>query len=244
MIVLFAAMSVEARQLAEELNPAGTLPGRFPLFHGRLAGRPVELVLTGPGKANAAAAAACYLAGRRPEACLLFGCGGAYAGSGLRIGDLALAEAEVLLDEGSDAPEGFLDLQRLGLPLLEDPPLFNRIPLDDRLFRQARKRLMDLVATDGRGFAGGTFVTVSTCTGTDRQGQARAAASGGICENMEGGALALVARRFGVPLLELRGISNLAARRQRQNWDLPKAVAIAQQAVRHLLATWPGGNDD
>ncbi|TYO99203.1 futalosine hydrolase [Geothermobacter ehrlichii] len=245
MIALFAAMEFEARQLTGRLTPAGTLPGRFPLYRGRLAGRRVELVLTGPGKANAAAAAASYLASSAANACLLFGCGGAYAGSGLQIGDLALAESEILLDEGSDSPDGFLDLRQLGLPLLpEEPPLFNRIPLDDRLFRFGRERLRPFAAKTGRAFAGGPFVTVSTCTGTDRQGETRARASDGICENMEGGALALTARRYRIPLLELRGISNLAGRRERQNWDLPKAMEIAQQAVLHLLETWPGDDDD
>lgn len=242
MLALFAAMPVEAGDLIDQLKAAPPLPGGFPRFSGRLAGRPVELVLTGPGKANAAAAAASCLASQRPDAILQFGCGGAYPQAALNIGDLALATCEILLDEGSDSPEGFLDFEDLGLPLVERPaaPLYNRFDFDSALVDELYDGLRSFAADNGISCGKGPFVTVSTCTGTDEQARQRWQDSLAVCENMEGAALALVAARFGVPMVELRGISNIAARRQRDEWDIPGACRNVRKALRHLLARWPG----
>jgi futalosine hydrolase len=58
---------------------------------------------------------------------------------------------------------------------------------------------------------------------------------------MEGAASALVAVRFDIPFLELRGISNRAGNRNRQEWDLAGACRIAELALLALLPDWPGG---
>ncbi|RME37816.1 MAG: hypothetical protein D6794_06385, partial [Deltaproteobacteria bacterium] len=111
MIALFAAMPVEAAELTDLLAPSPPLPGGFPRYRGRIADKEVELVLTGPGKVNAAAAGGIYLSATQPDLVLQFGCGGAYPQAALQPGDLALASCEILLDEGSDSPDGFLDFE-------------------------------------------------------------------------------------------------------------------------------------
>jgi futalosine hydrolase len=48
---------------------------------------------------------------------------------------------------------------------------------------------------------------------------------------MEGAAIALVALRYGIPCLEIRGISNLVEDRDLARWDIAKAVEAAQRFV-------------
>ena len=56
------------------------------------------------------------------------------------------------------------------------------------------------------------FVTVSSCTGTDG-GRANEGRTAGAVESMEGAAVAHVAHLHGVPVGEVRGISNLVTNR-------------------------------
>jgi len=56
---------------------------------------------------------------------------------------------------------------------------------------------------------------------------------------MEGAAVALACQQLAVPLLELRGISNLVEDRDTRRWDLPLGMAAAQGAVLALFKAWP-----
>lgn len=243
MLALIAATAFETRLLRQELTATEPLAGGFPVFHGNLRQQQVRLVHSGVGKANAAAAATALLCSCRPTALISFGCGGAFDTSGLKNGDLALASAEIFADDGSNSASGFLDLEALGLPLWQQGSsrLYNRIPVNPHMFASARDSLGRFAAESGIQLETGPFVTVSTCTGTDQQGHNRASVTGGICENMEGAASALVAVRFDIPFLELRGISNRAGNRNRQEWDLAGACRIAELALLALLPDWPGG---
>lgn len=240
MIALIAAVPLESNQLRCALAPCEVRScGRLDLFRGVLEGQQVGLLHCGVGKANAAAATAVLLETQHPSLVVNFGCAGAYPGRGLRVGDLALASEECFGDEGVATPTGFLDLEAIALPLLQrdGERFFNRIPVDTELLTHARACL-DAEGSDRRPAPAGTFVTVSTCSGADPAAAALAARTGGLCETMEGAAIALVCHRYRVPFLELRGISNLTEDRDLSRWDLPGAAAVAQQAVRTLLRAW------
>lgn len=79
------------------------------------------------------------------------------------------------------------------------------------------------------------MVTVSTCSGTDQAAQSMVERTGGICENMEGAAVAQICRLYEVPFLELRGISNQVENRDLERWDLPAGSRIAQKALMAYL---------
>lgn len=175
----------------------------------------VPLLRTGVGPVNAAHALTRFLVEEGAGAVVCCGVGGAYPGSGLAVGDVICAESECYADLGAESPEGFLDMEALGFPLVEgDPPLFGRLPLD--LFPAPRRA---------------AFVTRSTCTGTLESARAIEARTGGAVESMEGAAIVQVARRMGVPVGELRGISNLAGDRDRDAWRLREAAEAAQRAL-------------
>lgn len=180
-----------------------------------VAGRSLALLQTGVGPVNAAFALTRFLAEHRVGAVLSCGIGGAYPGSGLEVGDVVCAESETYGDLGAESAEGFLDMEALGFPVIAgDPPLFNRLPLD--LFPAARRA---------------PFVTCATCTGTDPKAAALAARTGGAVESMEGAAIVHVARLLGVPVGEVRGISNAVGRRDPARWRIREAAAAARAAL-------------
>ena len=109
-----------------------------------------------------------------------------------------------------------------------------------RLLERSQPILIDLAREQGIKLATGTFVTVSTCTGTMARAIEIEQRSGGLCENMEGAAVALACRQLSIPLLEIRGISNLVEDRDTDRWDLAAGMTAAQQAVIGLLEKWPG----
>lgn len=183
------------------------------LARGTIAGREIGLLRTGVGPVNAAHALTAALAAERVGAVVCCGVGGAYAGSGLDLLDVACASEEVWGDLGAIAPEGFLDMQQLGFPVVDrEPPLFNRLPLEIRPVGRAVP-----------------FVTVSTCSGTPESARTMQQRTGGSVESMEGAAVAQVALLHGIPAGELRAISNRAG--ERTGWRIREAAARAQAAL-------------
>jgi len=207
--------------------------GHLDCFLGSLAGREVLLAETGIGKVNAACAATLLLERFTPPLLVNTGCGGGCAGSGLSVGDLAIASGESFPDEGVETPQGWRGLDLIGIPAYRGggERIFNQVPLDAELAAGA------LDWARGRGFRGelGPFHTVSTCSGTAVRGDELQRRYPGICENMEGGALALVALAYGVPFLEVRGISNLVEDRDLSRWDLARAVNQVQKFLLSYL---------
>lgn len=232
MIALLAAVPQETRQISKAIENGTTVPAHgLDVTLGTIAGIKVCLTHSGIGKAAAAAAATALLCQFRPEALWLFGCGGAYPNSGLGVGDLALADSEIFGDEGVAAPGGFDDLAAMGLAMRRtEEARFNLWPTD--------KALRDWAMQQGEKMLEGPFVTLSTCTGTTANALEIEARTGGICENMEGAAVALACHQLSIPILEIRGISNMVEDRDTSRWDLPAATAAAQQAIRSLLKAW------
>ena len=192
------------------------------LLRGRLAGADdgVQVVRMGVGPVNAAHAVTVSLLRRRPGAVVVCGVGGAYPASGLCVGDVACAEAECYGDLGAAGPSGFLDMKALGFPVVESPvALYNDLPM--HVFPAPRRV---------------KFVTVNTCTGTDAAARAIEARTGGAVENMEGAAVAHVAHLHGVPVGEVRGISNMVTNRDTSTWRLTEAAAAAQEALLAWIA--------
>jgi futalosine hydrolase len=180
-----------------------------------IGGRSITLLQTGVGPVNAAFALTRHLTRHGASAVVICGVGGAYPRSGLEPGDIVCAESETYGDLGAESPAGFLDMQALGFPVIDaNPPLFNRLPVD--LFPHRRRA---------------PFVTCATCTGTDEHAAALAARTGGAVESMEGAAAVHVARLAGVPVGEIRGISNTVGTRHRRQWRVAEAAAAARAAL-------------
>ena len=178
------------------------------------------IVRTGVGPVNAAYAVTRFLSNNAPKAIVVCGVGGAYPSSGLRVGDVVCAETECYGDLGAATPSGFLDMRALGFPVVEgQAPLFNELPM--QIFPVERRV---------------RFVTMTTCTGTERDARAIESRTGGAIESMEGAAVAHVAHLHGIPAGEVRGVSNLVTDRDKGAWRLKDAATAAQEAILAWIA--------
>jgi len=224
---LVSAVPFEASLLLGEMKKPRTLgPG---VTAGRIGGARVVHMASGVGIANAARAATVLCERHRPSALLLFGIGGAYPGSGLSTGDLALAEREIYADCGVSLGDGDYGFEAMGLPLVRAGrrKLFNEFPLDRGLIRRAMRHL--------GGARPGPFLTVCLSTGTRARALALERRFSAVCENMEGAAVAQVCAIYGLPLLELRGISNVVEDRDPSKWEKKAASENCQRGVAVLL---------
>jgi len=168
-----------------------------------------------------------------------FGAGGSYFQAGKeetpQLLDICLAEHEVLGDLGiclADRVERFTGRE------LRVPDTFS---LDPQLLADAKRFL----ASRRIPFHSGTFVTVSCASGTEKRGKLLASQYHGLCENMEGAAVARVCREFALPCLELRCISNMVENRDTSRWQLQKACRKAGETtallVEHLYGATAAG---
>lgn len=165
-------------------------------------------IVTGVGQVNMAHALTLAIEQERPDAIIVVGIGGAYPNAGLEIGDVVCASSETFGDLGVETPDGFLELKKF----LQNSYELQLFPVE----RRAR------------------FITVSTCTGTDDLTCRVEARTQGEVENMEGAAAAQIAARYGIPMGEIRGISNKTGLRDRAAWKIPEAA----QAAQEVLLTW------
>ncbi len=187
----------------------------------RADGQHLRVIETGVGPVNAAHAATLAIVQDKPDAIIVCGVAGAYPSSGIQVGDVVSASLEIYGDLGAQSPSGFLDMQALGFPVVATPKvLFNELPM--QVFPTSRTV---------------RFVTVSTCTGTESAARDIEARTKGAVENMEGAAVAHVAHIHGVPIGEVRGISNMVTNRDTKTWRLREAAAAAQQVVLEWIET-------
>ena len=183
----------------------------------------LPVLVTGVGAVNAAISLTRFLEREGARAVVSCGIGGAYPDSGLALATAIWADSECYGDLGAGSPGGFLDMQTLGFPVIAGAdPIYNTLPITLR----------------PRDRTTAPFVTVNTCTGNADAAREIAARTNGAVESMEGAAIAHVAKLYGIPVGEVRGISNPVGNRDRAAWRVKDAATAAQHA---LLRAWPGG---
>lgn len=169
----------------------------------------------------------------KPELILNAGIAGAYPGSGLAIGDVVAGLSELFGDLGMETPEadGFLPLSGFAWA--------------DEEYRRPLDLALEPLGLGGRtaGESEGSIriargCTVNACAGREETGGRRRALTGADFETMEGAASALVGRELGIPVCEVRAISNIASARdmRRENID----AALGNLGV--YIGPWLGRN--
>lgn len=229
-VLVIAATLPEIDNLVRAIGPGRQDTMQFRQVHvGTIDGVSVVLGVTGMGKVNAASTLTLLVERYRPQLVINTGCAGAYEGSGLAVGDLAVASVEAYGDDGVLTPAGWEPLEIIGIPLLERKGrrYFNEFPLSF----SASEKAMRLAAAFGISVKRGRFVTVSTCSGSTSRGRELAGRFDALCENMEGAAVAHVSLMYGIDCLEVRGISNPVEDRDLSRWNIPRAVENAQRFV-------------
>lgn len=234
-ISVIAATTREISALIEAFQ-ARRVPAPLPwdIFVATAADTTLLFSVSGMGTSNASAATALLAHLYAPDLIINTGCAGAYPGSGLTIGDIAMATSEVFADEGVVIPEGWRPLEEIGIPLLDrnDRRFFNEIPLSAHAASAATRAAEQIGVVAP---ATGRFLTVATCSGTTARGAELQDRFGGICENMEGAAVALIAAHFGIDCLEIRGISNYVEDRDRTRWNINLAAENSQRFLEQFI---------
>ena len=186
----------------------------------------------GVGKVNTAAGLALLLRGLRPARVLQFGIGGAFAGSFIGVGRVAVASAELHTDTGAGEGPGWQDMRALGFPLIAGvEPVYNEVPTDARWSAEVAAA----AAAPLLRFATSERVTADLTSADALEKRFDVAV-----ESMEGAAAAQVCLALGVPFAELRGISNVVGERDKRAWDVRGAVWAAHKAVLAVLSSDAG----
>jgi futalosine hydrolase len=192
---------------------------------GRVGGKTVKVLIAGIGQVNASQAVTAMLEYGRPDIVIMAGCAGAYAGSFLKVGDVAVATEEIYAEAGIMTPDGFKGMEETGFPLVESKgrSYFSRFPISGKY----NKMIKDANPNSHTG----PFLTVSTISGTAERGRELFMRFGAFCENMEGAAVAQACLIYGVPFVEIRGISNMVEDRDKDRWDIDTAMKNCAAAV-------------
>jgi futalosine hydrolase len=155
------------------------------------------------------------------------------------VGDVVIATSEAYSDTGSSSPAGWLSAAELGLAIARpgDAELGGVFPLDLALAEAARAAIAAGGSSSSAGGSGesvlllGRCITSSCVTGRADEAEAGARRWGPLAESMEGAAAAHISALYGVPFLEIRGISNLVTNRDRESWQVERAIAVAGRAA-------------
>jgi futalosine hydrolase len=83
----------------------------------------------------------------------------------------------------------------------------------------------------------GPTLTVSMASGDLGVANERFQRYGAYAENMEGSAVVQACFRFQVPVVECRGVSNIAGVRSKETWQLQKSIAHCHGIVLNWLET-------
>ena len=222
---IVAACEAELAQIKAELDA---------LMSGMIAGSPhsvahvgsiaIHLGVVGIGVVSAAVALAAFLTTVPADNVIMVGSAGAFPGSDLSVGDVAVASSETLAELGLCSGRGVADGDALNLGLEQT------VSLDQRLCEGLLASARELFRARS-----GPFLSVAGVSDTEAQAKARSDRFPALVENMEGYALALAGRRFGIPVGEVRGVSNLAGVRDKSAWNLDLAGQRAQAAVLQFL---------
>ncbi|WP_406125169.1 futalosine hydrolase [Streptomyces sp. NBC_00989] len=184
-----------------------------------------DVIAAGVGPAAAAAATATALAGASYDLVVSAGIAGGFQPEA-PVGSLVIADEITVADLGAETPDGFLPVTELGFGAVTHRP-------PSALVR-------DLAAATGART--GAVLTVSTVTGTAaRATELRARHPRALAEAMEGFGVAEAAAAHGIPVLELRAVSNPVGPRDRAAWRIGDALAALTEGFGKcapVLESW------
>ncbi|MFF4551018.1 futalosine hydrolase [Streptomyces sp. NPDC001435] len=204
-----------------EVRLAGVTLRRLPRLDVAAAG-------VGPARAAASTAAALTAAALEGAPYALVVSAGIAGGfqPGAPVGSLVVADEITAADLGADTPDGFLPVTELGFGTVSHRP--------------PKALVRDIAAATGA--RPGAVLTVSTVTGTAaRAAELRTRHPRALAEAMEGFGVAEAAAAHGVPVLELRAVSNPVGPRDRAAWRIGDALAALTEGFGKLapvLESW------
>lgn len=243
---VIAALPEELAHLADRSGARAEIGG-MPFWRGEIAGREAVFVESGPGKVNAGVATSLLLDRFACRALMLCGAAGGLDPA-LGVGDIVVGVSHAQHDYGAHKEDGFRTIQPGSRPSLGDDwrPGY---PVSETLvarLQEAAKglELEPLPEAIGAGaripsIRFGAILTGDSFVNTEGMRQRLHAEFKAHAVEMEGGAVAQVARRWGddIPFVNVRCLSDLAGPESHLDFRafLPVAARYASQ-VAHRLA--------
>jgi futalosine hydrolase len=182
-----------------------------------------DVLLAGVGPVAAAVNTAKALAAVRYRLVICAGLGGGFSGRA-DTGSCVVANKIVAADLGAETADGFCSLDKLGFG-------FTQIQINAGLV----DRITVALQAAGIPVNTGPVLTVSTATGTAaRAAELVARIPGAAAEAMEGYGVGFAALDRGIPVLEIRAISNLVGPRERSTWRIKEALEVLEAAAAVL----------
>ncbi|MEU4268695.1 futalosine hydrolase [Streptomyces sp. NPDC026092] len=200
------------------------LPGGYVLRRLRHpAGAVVDVLVGGVGPASVAAATATALAGAATPYDLVVSAGIAGGFQPLApIGSVVVSDAIVAADLGAQTPDGYLTVEELGFGRSTHPVSAALTQRVSAALGEARHTVAPVL-------------TVSTVTGTaERAAELAARYPGASAEAMEGFGVAEAAAAHGVPVVEIRAVSNAVGPRDRAAWRIGEALDALRSTFQQL----------
>jgi adenosylhomocysteine nucleosidase len=244
---VISALPEEFAHLSDQSRPAHRIGGHS-FWRGAIAGREAVFVESGAGKVNAGVATSLLLDRFECRALMLCGVAGGLDPA-LGVGDVVVGTHHIQHDYGTHREGHFLTIQpgsrpskgtddwKPGYP--EADPLVAR--LKDALAGLALAPLPAEIGVEPRtpGIHFGTILTGDSFINAEDHRQRLHGEFAAKAVEMEGGAVAQVARRWGddIPFVNVRCLSDLAGRSSHLDFRafLPIAAKYASQ-VAHRLA--------
>lgn len=226
-VLVVTAVAAERDAVAAGGGERRELPGGYRLLCSAAA---PDVLAGGVGPAAVAAGTATALACATQDSApyqlvVSAGIGGGFPP--VPLGATVVADAVTAADLGAQAADGgFTPVAELGFGVSthRPPPALVR------------------AAAEATGAVTGPVLTVSTVTGTAARAQELAGRyPGAAAEGMEGFGVAEAAAPYGLPVLEVRTVSNTVGPRERGAWNIPDALTALQGAFGALvpvLRTW------
>jgi adenosylhomocysteine nucleosidase len=186
---------------------------RWRRTRGRIAGRPVDVVVSGIGLVNAAATISALCALERPRAIVNYGCSGAHR-EDLGPGDVVLGERVVHFSAQIVLPTGERKYMGFDYHVEDVRTQAEWIAADPELLETARRAAASLELPRWPGLDdrprvwSGTIASADVWTQHGESIRTLHDLHGSLCEDMEAAAIAQVAAIHGVPFLAVKDISN------------------------------------
>lgn len=184
----------------------------------------IDVALAGVGPVQAAVSTTKALSKANYDLVISAGIGGGFSGYA-EMGDVVVATSIIAADLGAQTGNGFAFIEQLGFGS-------SKVSIDEPL----AKKISTALKTANLSVKFGPILTVNTVTGTKESTlEMISRVPGATAEAMEGFGVATAAEDAGVPILEIRTISNRIGPRNRDAWQLEEALETLE-IVSSVLA--------
>lgn len=182
----------------------------------------IDVKLAGVGPISAGIRTAKALTADEYDLVINMGIAGGFTDKA-EVGSLVIANEIVSADLGAESPEGFITLDELGFGAS------TRVKTDSDLVQI----LLESIKAANIPVQAGNILTLSTVTGTaETTSTLQQREPGALAEAMEGYGVSIAAEEFGLPVLEIRSISNPIGPRDRSAWRIKDALVTLESASK------------